>query len=255
LVAEAAHTFSDVLTSLITFIGFRIGLKPPDIEHPYGHGRAESLAGLIIVLILGIIAFEIITEAYRKLFLGAPLSPPESIAAVMGLIGILVNFAMSRYLILTGKNINSPAILADGKHQRVDIFSSAAIFIGVIGSRMGFPFLDPIVAVFIAIIVLKTAFDIGYENINNLIGTVPSRELLTEIRKAALSVKDTYGVHDVRINYQGPYASAELHVEVPEDLSLKKAHEIAIKWRRIFVDVSGNHKLVTVHVCPKDGVK
>ena len=83
LVAESAHTFSDVLTSIITSIGFKIGLKPPDSKHPYGHGRAEPLAGLIIVLFLGIIAYEILSEVYRKLVLGAALNPPEMTAAVM----------------------------------------------------------------------------------------------------------------------------------------------------------------------------
>lgn len=251
LVAESAHTFSDILTSTITFIGFRISLKPPDGLHPYGHGRAEPLVGLIIVVFLGIIAFEILSEVYNKIFLGGPITPPESIAAVMALIGVIVNFAMTTYLLRTGRKINSPAIVADGQHQKVDIFSSIAIFVGVIGSNMGFPILDPIVAIFIAIMVLKTAFDVGRENINNIMGTVPSKDILDNIKTGALSVQGVLGIHNVRINYLGPYASVELHVTVKEDLSLKEAHIIAHNVEEMIVKDVDVVSMVTVHVCPE----
>lgn len=250
LVAEAAHTFSDILTSTITFIGFRIGLKPPDRLHPYGHGRAEPLVGLVVVVFLAIIAFEIVSEVYKKLFLGGPITPPETIAAVMALIGVAVNFTMTTYIMRTGKKINSPAIIADAQHQKVDIFSSAAIFVGVIGSRLGFPILDPIVAIFIAIMVLKTAFDVGRENINNILGKVPSKEILDDINKSALSVDGVLGIHNVRINYLGPYASVELHVTVAQDLSLKEAHEIAHNVEEKIIQDIEVVSMVTVHVCP-----
>lgn len=252
LVAESAHTFSDILTSTITFIGFRISLKPPDRQHPYGHGRAEPLVGLVIVVFLAIIAFEIVSTVYNKLVLGGPLTSPEPIAAVMALVGVVVNLTMTRYIMKTGKKINSPAIIADAQHQKVDIFSSAAIFAGVIGSKIGFPILDPVVAIFIAIMVLKTAFDVGWENINNLMGTIPSKEILAGIRAAALSVKGTYGIHNVRINYLGPYASVELHVRVAEDLSLKEAHDIAHNVEARIVEEVEIVSMVTVHVCPDD---
>ncbi|MBI5681024.1 MAG: cation transporter [Methanobacterium sp.] len=250
LIAEAAHTFSDILTSIITFIGFRISLKPPDKLHPYGHGRAEPLVGLVIVVFLGIIAFEILSEVYKKVLLGGPITPPETIAAVMALVGVFVNFVMTTYIMKTGKKINSPAIIADAQHQKVDIFSSAAIFVGVIGAQLGFPILDPIVAIFIAIMVLKTAFDVGRENINNILGTVPSKEILDNIQKSALYINGALGVHNVRINYLGPYASVELHVTVTEDLSLKEAHEIAHNVEKKVIEDVEIVSMVTVHICP-----
>ena len=250
LTAEAGHTFSDILTSTITFIGFRISLKPPDRQHPYGHGRAEPLVGLIIVVFLAIIAFEILSEVYRKIFAGDPITPPETIAAVMALIGIVVNIIMTKYVLKTGKKINSPAIIADAHHQKVDIFSSAAIFAGVIGAQLGFPILDPIVAIFIAIMVLKTAFDVGKENINCILGTVPSKELLENIENSAVSVKGVLGIHNVRINYLGPYASVELHITVAEDLSLKEAHLMAHTVEGKVIEDVEVISMATVHVCP-----
>lgn len=206
--------------------------------------------GLVIVVFLGIIAFEILSEVYKKIFLGGPITPPETIAAGMALIGVFVNLIMTTYIMKTGKKINSPAIIADAQHQKVDIFSSAAIFVGVIGAQFGFPILDPIVAIFIAIMVLKTAFDVGRENINNILGTVPSKEILDNIKNSALSVNGAFGVHNVKINYLGPYASVELHVTVAEDLSLKEAHAIAHNVEEKVVKDVEVVSMVTVHVCP-----
>ncbi len=251
LVAEASHTLSDVLTSIITSVGFRIGMMPPDTEHPYGHGRAEPLAGLVIVVFLCIVAFEILSEVYRKLFAGGTLNPPDITAAFMALVGIGANLAMTTYMMRAGKKIKSPAIVTDAQHQKVDIFSCSAILIGVIGSRLGIPVLDPIVAIFISLIVLKTAFDIGRENVNNIMGTVPSHDVLVDIKRAALSVEGVLGVHDVKINYVGPYASLDLHVEVTDDLTLKEAHKIAHDVEKKVIEGVEVVTMVNVHVCPK----
>jgi len=252
LVAGAADSFSDILTSTIIFIGFIIGLKPPDRLHPYGHGRAEPLVGIIIVVFLGIMVYEIFLGVYQKIFLEGPVTPPETIAAVMALAGVFIKLIMTTYILRIGKKINSPAILAGAHNQKVDIFSYAAIFVGVIGAQFGFPILDPIIAIFISIMVLKTAFDIAKENINNIMGTVPSKDVLENITNSALSVNGAFDVHDVRINYLGPYASVELHVAVAEDLSLKEAHEIAHSVEEKIINDIDIVSMALVHVCPKD---
>ena len=252
LVAESAHTFSDIFTSAIAFIGFKIGLKPADEDHPYGHGKAEPLAGLLIVIFLVLISYEIFLEVFQKLALGPSLTPPGILAAVMALIGIGANFAMSSYSLKMGKKISSPAIIADSKHQRVDIYACVAVFIGIIGSRMGYPILDPLVGGFVGILILKTAFDVALENIDHIMGKVPSEEVLNDIESAALSVDGIYGVHDIKINDMGPYATAELHVEVKSDLIIKEAHKLAHIVEKTIIDKVNIITTVTVHVCPLD---
>lgn len=251
LVAEAAHTLSDVITSIITAIGFRIGLKPPDSEHPYGHGRAEPLVGLVIVVFLVFIAYEIISEAYSKLLLMGSLAPPDWTAALMAIVGIAVNITMTRYMMNVGKKINSPAIIADAQHQKVDVFSCAAIVVGVVGSNMGLLILDPLVAVLIAVLVLKIAFDVGKENINNLMGKVPSTDLIVEITKAGTSVKGVKGMHDIKVNYMGPNASVDLHITVDPELSLRNAHKIAHQVEKSVINRVDIVSIVYVHVCPE----
>ena len=252
LVAESAHTFSDIFTSAIAFIGFKIGLKPADKDHPYGHGKAEPLAGLLIVIFLVIISYEIFLEVFHKLALGSSLSPPGAIAAVMAIIGIVANFAMSSYSLKMGKKINSPAIIADSKHQKVDIYACAAVFIGILGSRMGYPILDPLVGGFVGILILKTAFDVALENIDHIMGKVPSEEIINDIESAALSVNGIYGVHDIKVNDMGPYATAELHVEVKSDLIIREAHKLAHTVEKVIIDKVNIVTTVTVHVCPLD---
>jgi cation diffusion facilitator family transporter len=250
LLAESAHTLSDVLTSIIAFIGFKIGMKPADSDHQYGHGRAEPLVGLVVVIFLLVVVYEILSGVYIKFTSGAPIVPPEIIAGLMALIGIFVNFIMTTYLLRTGRRIDSPAIIADGQHQKVDIFSCVAILVGVIGSQLGYPFLDPLVAIIIALIIIRTAIVLAQDNVNILMGKLPSETILDEVKLAAIKVKDVKGVHGVKINPMGPYCSAELHIEVDGELKLDYAHNIAHNVEKKIINDVNIIKMATIHVCP-----
>ena len=111
LVSEGAHTLSDVGTSIIAYIGFNIGQKPADDEHPYGHGRAEAICGLVIVIFLFIVAYEIITGAIEKLLHPTLITQPTAFAAIMAFFGIVINLSISQYIINVGKQIKSPSAL------------------------------------------------------------------------------------------------------------------------------------------------
>ena len=203
LISEGAHTISDITTSIIAYIGFRIGSKPADEEHPLGHGRAESIAGLVIVVFLAIIAYEIIRGAIDRLFFGGATAIPEPLAVIMAIIGVITNFLMSQYIIKLGEMANSPAIVADGKHQRVDILSSLAILFGVMIAQYGYPQLDPFIGLIIGLLIVKTAIEVARENLNNIMGKVPSQDLVDRIMEVSNSVENVCGTHDVRVNYLG----------------------------------------------------
>lgn len=252
LIAESAHTLSDVLTSLIAFIGFKIGMKPADEDHQYGHGRAEPLVGLVIVIFLVVVAYEILSGVYIKLSSGNPLVAPDIIAAGMAIVGILTNFVLTKYLLSTGEKIQSPAIIADGHHQKVDIFSCFAILIGVLGSQLGYTFLDPLVAILIALIVIKTAIQIGVDNVNTLMGKLPSKDIIKEIENTSMEVSGVKGIHGIKINPMGPYCSAVLHIEISGELKLKDAHIIAHNVEHEILKNVSSIKMATVHVCPHD---
>ena len=250
LISEGAHTISDITTSVISYAGFVVGSKPADREHPLGHGRAEAVAGLIIVVFLSIVGFEIFSGAIEKIFFGAPITTPSYLAAGMAFVGIIVNFAMSQYIINLGRQIKSPAIVADGQHQRVDIISSISILVGVVVANMGYPKLDPIIGLIISLMIFKTAVEVAKDNLDNIMGKIPSEELVEQIKKAALSVDKVCGAHDIRINYFGSYATVTMHIEVPQDLNIVEAHEISHEVQdEVISDIDIIHG-VTVHTCP-----
>ena len=250
LITEGAHTLSDVATSIIAFLGFEVGQKPADAEHPLGHGRAEAISGLVIVIFLCMVSFEILRSAIIKLFFGGEITTPTLLAAGMAIVGLIINLLISHQIIKIGTSINSPAIVADGHHQRTDLFNSLAILIGVIVANLGYPIIDPVVGLIIGVIIFYTAFKVGKDNINNIMGKVPSEELIQEIHDTAESVPGVYGVHDIRVNYLGAYATATLHVSLDPDLSLNEAHKIAHLVQNKVDDKVDLIEGVTCHTCP-----
>ena len=250
LVSEGAHTLSDVMTSIIAYIGFKIGQKPADSEHPQGHGRAEAISGLVILIFLVMVSYEIITGTIAKFLNPDLIRVPETSAAVMALIGIFLNLIISRYIIKIGKEINSPAIIADGQHQKTDIFSSIAILVGVIVSNLGYPILDPAIAFIIGLLILKTAYGIGKENINNIMGKVPSKELIKQIETAANNTENVGGAHNIKVDYFGSYATVTLHVEMDGNMSLKESHELVHRTQENIMKEVPIIKFAVVHACP-----
>lgn len=250
LVSEGAHTLSDVATSIIAYIGFKIGQKPADDEHPIGHGRAEAIGGLIILLFLTLVAYEIMQGAIERLLNPSLITTPDVYAAIMAVLGIMINFSVSEYIIKIGKEIRSPAIVADGKHQKTDIFSSIAVLTGVVVSNMGFPILDPLIGFVIGCLIIKTAYDIGKENIDNIMGKVPSEKLIKEIEKVANESINTNTAHDIKVDYLGAYATVTLHIELDGNMSLNESHKLAHTVQEKIVEEIPIVKSATVHTCP-----
>lgn len=250
LVSEGAHTLSDVITSIIAYVGFYVGQKPADAEHPIGHGRAEAISGLVIVIFLVIVAWEIMQGAIEKILNPSLITVPETLAAVMATMGIIVNYSISEYIINLGKSIKSPAIVADGKHQRTDIFSSIAILVGVIVSNMGYPILDPIIAFGIGLLILKTAYEIAKENTNNIMGTVPSKEFINEIKRVANEIPTVKNPHNIKVDYLGAYATVTLHIELDGNMTLDESHKIVHVVQNNIIKEIPEVKYVIVHACP-----
>ncbi len=251
LISEGAHTLSDVATSVIAYIGFRIGQKPADDEHPLGHGRAEAISGLVIVLFLAMVAYEVMSGAVVKLLNPTLITTPDIYAALMAVFGIFINLLISSYIIKIGKEIKSPAIVADGKHQKTDIFSSVAVLVGVIVSNMGFPQLDPIVGLIIGFLILKTAYEIGKENLDNIMGKVPSERFINQIRKVANnSSPKVQNAHNIKVDYIGTYATVTLHIEMDGNMTLDESHKIVHSVQNNIIEKIPEVKYVMVHACP-----
>jgi len=250
LISEGAHTLTDIITTIVAYAGFHYSQKPADLEHPIGYGRVEALSGLFIVLFLAVISWEIFEKAVKQILFNQALTVPDVYVALMAFVGIFVNYIVSSYIIRMGKQINSPAIVADGQHQRTDIFSSVAVLIGVIVSNMGYPILDPIVAIFIGFLILRLAIKLFIINFNYLVGKVPSKEFIDEIKDIANSVPNAQNAHEVKVDYMGNYAVVALHIQVDGDLTVNESHKIAHEVQDKLREEKSEIRYVIVHTCP-----
>ena len=250
LVAEGMHTFTDIVTSVIAYIGFKISQKPADERFPIGYGRAEALAGLIIVIFLTFISFEIMDMAHHKLRDPSSIVVPDNYVVMMAVLGIFLNFIISRYIIKIGREINSPAIEADGQHQRTDIYTSIAILLGVVVAKMGFPILDPIIGFFIGILILKTAYSIGKENILYIMGFVPeNKEMIAKIKSIVDDTPHARNAHDIKIDNFASYLIVTLEIQVDANLNVKEAYEISCQVEENILELPGIRS-VCVKPCP-----
>lgn len=250
VIADSLHSFSDVMVSTITYLGVRLSRKPPDQTHPYGHYDAEAIAGLVVSIALILLSFEFMMYAGESLL--APRQEVKSTALIAFFVTLVVKEPMARYTIKAGREINSPAVVADGQHHRSDVYSSFAVFVGVLGSIFGFQFLDPLAGVAVALLVLKLGFEVGWQNVRALMGTVPSQDYVEDVRREAMAVEGVECVHNIMVYTIGAFTKLNLHVCVAEDMPLKEAHSTAHRVQRRLVDTMPEVITALVHVEPFD---
>ncbi|MCK5022930.1 MAG: cation transporter [Candidatus Aenigmarchaeota archaeon] len=228
VIADSMHSISDTLTSVVVWIGLRVGKKQPDKLHPYGHGDAEPIAGLFVAMILGIISFEIIEESINSIINGVTHTP-NIITAVVILFSIFFKYWMSGYVFKIADETNSVALASDAAHHKSDYLSSIAVLIGIIGANLGFAILDPIAGIVVAVWIIKIGIEIGKKNIRSLMGESPSKEVLSKIKKITSDVKGIKGVHEIKVHYSGPYAFVSMHINVDKKMKFSEVHDITTK--------------------------
>lgn len=250
LVAEGIHTFTDIVTSVIAYFGFKISQRPADEQFQGGYGRAEAISGLVIVLFLTFISYGIMDQAYHRLQNPGSIPIPDHYVLIMAAVGIFFNYFVSRYIINIGKKINSPAIEADGHHQKTDVYTSIAILIGVFVAKMGFPVLDPIIGFIIGLLILKTAFNIGKINILSIMGYVPeNEELISKISNIVENTPDACDAHNIRFDNFASYLMVSLHVHIDADMPVGEAYEITSRVEQNILELP-EIRFVSVVACP-----
>ncbi|MBU0758498.1 MAG: cation diffusion facilitator family transporter, partial [Nanoarchaeota archaeon] len=226
LLADALNSFTDILASIGIGISVRVSAKKADENHPFGHHRAEPIAGFLVAIFMAILGIAIVREAIMGLIRQEKHSYFGIVPVIVLVVTICLKFFMSAYLKKVSKKINSPAIYASSVDCRNDVFISFIAIIGIIGTNFGLIILDDIAALIISIVIFYSAYKIAAENIDYLMGKTPSKVLVDRIRKKALSVMHVQGVNDLRAHYVGNYVQAEIHIEVDRKLSTEKSHMI-----------------------------
>ncbi len=226
LMADAWHTLSDSLSSIIVLVGTKISSKPPDKEHPFGHGRAELIASIIIGVILALIGFEFAKDSIARLM------NHESVvfgkfAIWVTAISVIVKEALAQFSFWASRKTANTSLKADGWHHRSDAISSLIILVGIFSGKY-FWWIDGVLGLVVAILIFYAAYEIIKEGTDPLLGEIPDKNLLQELKVIA---RETTGIethfHHVHLHRYGDHIELTAHIRLPKAITLEKAHSIA----------------------------
>ena len=257
MVADAVHSLSDFLTDLIVLVFVRIGAKPQDASHDYGHGKFETLATLFVALALAVAAIGIIVSGSVKIarwLQGETLETPGMLALWAALLSIVVKEILYRITLAKGKALNSPAVVANAWHHRSDALSSVGAAIGIGGAILlgqRWAVLDPLASIVVGAMLVKVAVELLKESAGELTDSSLPEETEREIEAIICSVPQISHPHNLRTRRIGNRIAIEAHVRLDGEMSLRDAHDIVTCIERKIKDRYGAATLVTIHMEPR----
>ena len=228
VIADAMHSLSDTGTSIVVLVGFKVARKPGDREHPFGHGRAEPIAALIMAVILIVAGFELFKSAAARLWNPElQVIPINWLAISLLVISVLIKEITAQFAQELGRMIQSKALKADFWHHRSDALSTLLVLAALAGAHFGWVRFDGLAGLLVALIVIYSGYAIARDAISPLLGERPDSELLQQIETVALSLDGVQGVHDVIVHRYGQINLISLHIEVDEDRPVLELHDLS----------------------------
>ena len=248
--ADAFNNLSDAGSSIISLIGFRLASQKPDPHHPFGHGRFEYIASLIISIIIVLMGFELGKSSFEKIVAPQAVEYSTVTFAVLG-VSVLVKLYMFFYNNSVGKKIDSATMRATAMDSISDAVSTGAVLISAVIAMFTNLALDGWMGLVVAAFIMVTGFKSAKETIDSLLGTPPSPEFVKQIEDMALQYDDIIGVHDMIVHNYGPGRTfVSLHAEVPSDGDIVAIHDTVDNAEREIAKELGC--LVTIHMDPVD---
>ncbi len=227
IISEAIHSFSDFLASVLTFFAVSRSSEPADKEHPFGHGKYEDMSGFIEGGLIILAGLYIIYESVKKLILGYNIEFNSMLGIYVMAFAVVANFMVSSYLFYVAKKADSVSLYADAEHLRTDIFSSLGVLIGLILIKItDIVILDPIIAIIVAIIIIKAGYSISKETLNNLLdGSLPEEDMkkIESILENNISIK---GYKDLKTRKVGQCKDIEITIFFEPNLTIAQCHKI-----------------------------
>ena len=226
LMADAAHTLADSVTSGVLIVSSRIARRPAAREHPFGHGRVESVSTIVIAVLLGVAGIEFLESSVRHLL------DPGTLDAQWWVVGLVLLAAVikewnARFAMALARRSGSQAIEADAWHHRSDVAATLLVAVGIVGAKFGVPWLDGAMGILVSLVILGTAYHLAKEAIDPLLGQAPSPEEIREVAERARQVEGVSGVHDIVIHRYGDVRLISLHVETSDQLTATESHALA----------------------------
>ncbi|MDD3200058.1 MAG: cation diffusion facilitator family transporter [Eubacteriales bacterium] len=251
IISEAIHSSMDLVASLVAFFSVKQSSKPADRRHPYGHGKIENISGIIEGVLIFIAAAMIINKSYNKIFEPAAIEQADVAIAVM-IVSSVVNFFVSRKLYKVSKEEDSMALEADALHLKTDVYTSLGVGLGILLIKVtGLAILDPIVAILVALLIIKEAWVLCKNAIDFLLDVKLTDKEEDEIEMIIKEHSHQFiGYHKLKTRKSGNMKHIDFHIVVDPDLTVKEAHDIIGSLKK---DMSNKYKntRVNIHVDPK----
>jgi len=251
LIADGIESLTDIFTSSIVLTGLYFAAKPPDEDHPYGHGKAEPFAGIAVSFGIFIAAMIIVVQSVYEII--TPHHAPAPFTLIVLIIVIITKEALFRFVIKVGTTVNSVAVKSDAWHHRSDAITSAAAFIGIsfalIGGE-GYESADDFAALFASVIIILNAYKIFKPALFELLDTAPPAKTVQKVRDTALKVENVMGIDKCFVRKMGFDYFVDIHVLVDANLPVHKGHEIAHKVKDELMKEYSNISDVLVHIEP-----
>ncbi|MEM1596815.1 MAG: cation diffusion facilitator family transporter [Desulfurococcaceae archaeon] len=252
VIADAFHTLSDSLTSIILILGYVVTRKPPDHEHPFGHGRAEFIGGLIIGVLLAMVGYDFTTRSIDKLINKLTLTFSYVLIIVL-VVSTLIKLLLSLWAYHLGEKAGSQPIKADAWHHVSDSLATGILAIAIFLGR-NFWWIDGVLGLVVSGIIFLTSAKIIYDASSELLGRAPAKSELEALEKVIREeFPEVKRLHHVHFHRYGDHVEVTFHVELPGNISLKEAHEIATR-----IENTVRRKLkyeATIHVESDDQIK
>lgn len=249
LTADAWHTLSDSLSSIVVIIAVKLSSRKPDKEHPFGHGRWEQIAALFIAFFLAIIAFGFLKDSIVQ-FRNHESTTFGMVAIVVTIISVLSKEALAQYAFHIGRKTGNVSIKADGWHHRTDALSSLVVLVGILFAKQ-FWWIDSVLGAIISFMLFYATYQIAKEAINKLLGEQPGSELIAKIQSSVSKyTEEDLQLHHFHIhNYVG-HQELTFHIKLKRDLTIEEGHRIATDIENIILEQFGI--MSTVHVEPQN---
>ena len=256
MVADGIHSLSDFVTDFIVIIFIKISAKNEDSDHPYGHGKFETFATMLISFALFIVAIGIFYSGSVKIYEvlnGRTIERPTYLALIMAAVSIVVKEGLYWYTIIIGRKIDSPAVIANGWHHRSDAFSSIGTLIGISGAMFlgeRWRILDPITSVIVGIFIIDVAYKLARPSIQELLEMSLPQEIEQKIEQKIQATPGVITFHHLRTRKNGNAFIIDMHIKVDARSSIVEAHDIATHVENNLKAAFGKHTQVNVHIEP-----
>jgi cation diffusion facilitator family transporter len=248
IISEAIHSSMDLIAAVIAFFSVRVSDNPPDSRHPYGHGKIENISGVIEAILIFIAAIWIIVEAVKKLSGEEIELDSIALGSAVMIVSAIVNMIVSKKLYKVARETNSVALEADALHLKTDVYTSLGVAVGlglIMITRINW--LDPVVAILVALFIIKESYQLLRKAFTPLLDTAWGENEIQVLENRLRQMDVNY--HDLRTRLAGNYRFVDIHIQIPEDVSVGNAHKYC---DRIENELTGKYEnlTVTIHVEP-----